>query len=298
MNNDTWTKVDSCSGNNCFHGYGSPLTLPNYGKRWGTNFVENDQTYLGTSENDSDITVVVNGNTITNLTQYSKQNSPCGVSGSNCFEAQVISGDSGSGVYHKRNGVWELAGITSFLFQPIYGDTQPPFSLTFIDGQNATTAVYRDVAFDEGPIHNTGDLSGFVALSSYKSAINDIISLHQDYSIKGDVNLDGVLSGNGTGPASSDDVTAFMQGWRYQQSGGGSVESWKKGDLNRDGVVNVGDFLLMRSALNTAGLGASAEALGGLLGSGGVPEPSAIVLTALAAGSLALRRRRYHPRQL
>jgi hypothetical protein len=68
--------------------------------------------------------------------------------------------------------------------------------------------------------------------------------------------------------------------------------------LNRDGVVNVGDFLLMRSALNTAGLGASAEALGGLLGSGGVPEPSAIVLTALAAGSLALRRRRYHPRQL
>ena len=47
-NPDTWTQVGSCSGTYCFHGYGAPGTLPNYGKQWGTNYVENDQTLLGT----------------------------------------------------------------------------------------------------------------------------------------------------------------------------------------------------------------------------------------------------------
>lgn len=258
LSNDVWTQVGSCSGSNCYHGYGSA----GYGKRWGTNLVEDDQAIFGASENDANITIAVGGTTIANLTQYTKQTAPCG-SGSNCFETQVISGDSGSGVFHKRNGAWELAGITANMYA--------------FDGQNTTQAVY-------------GDVSALVDLSSYATEISTWMNDHRDYSKVGDVNLDGVISGNGTGPASSDDVTAFIQGWRYQQTQA-SVESWKKGDLNRDGVTNFGDFLLLRNALIANGQGAAAEALSSTLGVTGVPEPSTVMLVLAPVLLFALRAR-------
>ena len=75
------------------------------------------------------------------------------------------------------------------------------------------------------------------------------------------------------------------------------MESWKKGDLNLDGVTNVTDFFLMRNALNNAGLGAGASALSGLFSSGGVPEPSSLILAAGAIG-FALGRRRPRSRRI
>jgi hypothetical protein len=253
--NDVWTLVGSCNGANCYHGYGSA----GYGKRWGTNSVEDDQTLFGPSENDANITVVVNNNTISNLTQYSKQPAPCG---SNCFEAQVISGDSGSGVYHKRNGVWELAGITANIFS--------------FDGQNTTTAVY-------------GDASAFVDLSSYYSQITSIINAHQDYSLVGDLNLDGT-------PGAADDLAAFVAGWRYNNgTGTGTITSWKNGDVTHDGKTDVNDFLRFRSGLS-AGAGAQLSALMSGYISGGVPEPSTAMLILGPAVIFASRFRRRRPR--
>lgn len=271
-NNDIWTQVGSCSGSNCYHGYGSPNSANNYGKRWGVNTVEDDQTLFGTSENDANITVVVNGTTVTNLTQYAKQNAPCG---SNCFEAQVISGDSGSAVYHKRNGVWELAGITVNIFA--------------FDNQNTTTAVYRDVPFSSPPVFSTGDASAFVDLSSYYSQITSIISAHQDYSSVGDLNLDGT-----SGTAA--DISAFVAGWGYDNgTGAGTITSWKNGDLTHDGKTDVNDFLRFRSNIS-AGAGAELSALMSNYISGGVPEPSTAVLIVGPAVIFALRARRRSPR--
>jgi hypothetical protein len=248
----TWTPAPGgCSGNNCFHGYGSA----GYGKRWGVNTVEDDQAVFGTSENDPNITVLVNGNTIANVTQYNKQSAPCG---SNCFETQVISGDSGSAVFHKRNSVWELAGITANIYS--------------FDGQNTTQAVY-------------GDASAFVDLSSYYSQITSIISAHQDYSTVGDVNLDGT-------PGTAADIAAFVAGWGYNNgTGAGTITSWKNGDLNHDGKTDVNDFLRFRSGLS-AGAGAQLSALMSSYISGGVPEPSTAMLILGPAVVFAFRVRR------
>lgn len=267
-NNDIWTEVPSCSGGSCYHGYGSA----GYGKRWGTNNVVDDQTLFGTSENDANITIAVNGTSIANLTQYAKQTAPCG---SNCFKAQVISGDSGSGVFYKRNGVWELAGITINMYS--------------FDGQNTTTAVYKDIPFQSPPIYNTGDASAFVDLSSYYSQIMSIIGANQDYSLVGDVNLDGT-------PGTAADISAFVAGWSYNNgTGTGTITSWKNGDLTHDGKTDVNDFLRFRSGLS-AGAGAQLEALMSGYISGSVPEPSTALLILGPAVIFALRRRGRRPR--
>jgi len=245
---DTWTQVPSCSGSNCYHGYGAA----GYGKRWGANTVEDDQTVFGSSENDPNITIVINNNTIANVTQYNKQLAACG---SNCFETQVISGDSGSGVFHKRNGVWELAGITANIYS--------------FDGQNTTNAVY-------------GDASAFVDLYSYSSQIASIISAHQDYSSIGDLNLDGT-----SGTAA--DIAAFVAGWGYNNgTGAGTITSWKNGDLNHDGKTDVNDFLRFRSGIS-AGAGAELSAAMGSYFSGNVPEPATAMLVIVPVVVSALR---------
>jgi hypothetical protein len=108
-----------------------------------------------------------------------------------------------------------------------------------------------------------------------------------------DVNLDGVVSGNGTGPAATDDVTKLIQGYRSRRLVGGvQVGDWMSrqlGDLNFDGIVDLADAYILRQGLVSAtGFVLDLSVLNGV----GVPEPSSL---ALAAGSIALvaaRRRR------
>jgi hypothetical protein len=124
---------------------------------------------------------------------------------------------------------------------------------------------------------------------NYPRSISDIMSRLSDYSIMGDVNLDGVVTGNGTGPALSDDVTAFVAGWRYDNGTGiGTVTSWKHGDLNRDGRTDVADFLKLRSGLNGP---ISSSIVATLFDSGDIPEPSTAMLAMLAASLLVGTRR-------
>ncbi len=267
-NNDVWTQVGSCSGTNCYHGY----VAANYGKRWGLNNIVDDRAVFGSSENDTDITIAINGNTIANLTQYSKQSAPC--SGANCFLAQVVSGDSGSGVFHKRGAVWELAGITTNLYS--------------FDNQNATIAVYRDVPQQTNfvpPLYSTGDASAFADLSTYYSQIMSVINSHPDYSAVGDLDLDGISGTAG-------DLAAFVAGWRFNNgTGAGTITSWKSGDVTHDGKTDVNDFLRFRSGL-TAGAGAELTALMSSYISGAVPEPSTAMLILGPAIAFALRFRR------
>jgi len=232
---DTWTEVGSCSGTNCYHGY----KPGGGGKRWGINTIEDDADLFGSMENDSNITINVNNATIANMTQFNQ-------SGGNAFEAQVVGGDSGSGVYHNRNGVWELAGISINTYTP--------------NGQSSINAVY-------------GNASAMVDLYSYADQIAAIQAAHADYSVVGDLNLDGLVNEN--------DIAIFVANWQVYDDPAGSITSWKHGDLTHDGKVDISDFFKWRD-----GAAGSASALGSLLGivSGGtgVPEPTTGLLGLIA----------------
>ena len=253
----TWTEVGSCNlGGNCYGGYENAAG----GKRWGTNVIANDNILGGVDASDSDITTVVSNTTIANLTTYDQVNGTP-------FEAQVAGGDSGSAVFHKRGAQWELAGIVvaNYTFE---GQSSSTFNAA------NTFAVYNNA-------------SAFADLSSYYGQITSILAAHSDYSIAGDINLDGVFN--------STDISAFVANWGYNNGTGlGSVTSWKHGDLNHDGRADVADFFKMRTALGSSTAAASLAAALGLSVGGGnaVPEPSAVLLVMGPALLAVLKGRR------
>jgi hypothetical protein len=236
----TWTSVGSCSGgpnNHCFHGY----LASGSGKAWGTNNIVNDSIVGGSGA----ITTVVNGGTLANLVSYDQGSS-------NPFEAQVVGGDSGSAVFHKNGSQWELAGITLANF--IYSNQQ-------------------SIQFNQAALY--GNASAFADLSSYSSAIAAILAAHQDYSIVGDVNLDGVVDSN--------DLNTFVANWGYNNGSGlGSITSWKHGDLTHDGKVDVDDFFKWRNGVGVASAASLATMLG-ISTTHAVPEPVTTSLLAIPA---------------
>jgi hypothetical protein len=269
---DTWTEVPS---GGTYHGYVSNGA----GKRWGTNRVENDQTVFGSSENDANITVNVSSRTIANVVRYDQGSG-------NDFELQAVGGDSGTGVFHKRNGQWELAGvvIANYIFDgQSYKYTGPPPRPPGAPPQDFNTsntlAIY-------------GNATAFADLSSYADQIEQIRSAP-------DINLDGVVSGDGTGPASSDDIAAFVAGWGYSNGlGYGTMTSWRQGDITgpfgtRDGKTDVYDFLRMRGKLTSPAAAAALSSFfdGVSVAGSGIPEPSTVMLIVGSAALLVLRGR-------
>ena len=266
--NLTWTTPPN--GSTDHHGYVADFIST---RRWGTNRVsdpgDSADLFSGVVSNTTGVFQLDTGvgaksrDILSLMTTYDNQNQ----SGATTHETQAINNDSGGAVFYKRGTQWELAGIINA--QVVYED-QPLF-----------TAIY-------------GNVTTMAALShynqNYAKSTSDIMSQLSDYSIMGDVNLDGVVTGNGTGPALSDDVTAFVAGWNYDNgTGTGTVTSWKHGDLNRDGRTDVADFLKLRSGLNGP---ISSAVVAALFGSSDVPEPSTAMLAMLAASLMAGTRRR------
>lgn len=275
----TWTETGGSGNRQGYYSVG-PRT-----KAWGTNRLAN--TYTINSQNPGLFSSVVSNTTgVVKLTALQNETLVLTTSfdelagnGATGFEAQALGGDSGSGVFYKRNGQWELVGIVN--------------ASTTLPSQpwGTGTAIYDGMTL-------ISDLSYYN--QDYLHSIKQIMDSHPDYSTIGDVNLDGVVNGNGSGLAATDDVTAFIAGWgNVNLVDGlpkGTITSWKKGDLNRNGVTDVNDFLLLRGALNTPISGAVLQSLFGsttIPGVGAVPEPTAACLAMLAFGSfmLLLRRR-------
>jgi len=105
-----------------------------------------------------------------------------------------------------------------------------------------------------------------------------------------DVNRDGSVSGDGTGPAATDDVTAFVEGFDFFNLVNGQLvgdlNTIEKGDVNVDGIVNLTDWL----AVNAANPAVGAAILRAL---NAVPEPSSGLLAiASLVGCNVLRRAR------
>jgi hypothetical protein len=139
-----------------------------------------------------------------------------------------------------------------------------------------------------------GNATTIADLSYYREVILDLMENNANYSnVAGDINLDGVLTGGTSGGTPTGDVAAFVAGWGYDNgSGVGDINSWKSGDLNRDGKTDPADFLLLRSALNATSAGGGSFTLDSLFGVGGVPEPSSLLLTLAGAAGLAVCRGR------
>jgi len=87
-----------------------------------------------------------------------------------------------------------------------------------------------------------------------------------------DINGDGIVSGDGTGLAGVDDVTAFVDGWLNANRHNGisfpDLSTIVNGDINFDGITDLDDWSLL-NAENPAMGAAVLRAL-----AGAVPEPS------------------------
>lgn len=99
-----------------------------------------------------------------------------------------------------------------------------------------------------------------------------------------DINRDGIVSGDGTGPYATDDVTAFVFHWLKTSP----VSMPLPADLNLDGIVDLGDW----GILNTANP-QFAQAVFAALRGPATPEPATALLAALAATTLFARRHRH-----
>ena len=104
---------------------------------------------------------------------------------------------------------------------------------------------------------------------------------------EGDVNGDGFVNGNGQHDPSSDDVAAFIAGWRQINT----ASSPNPADLNGDGIADLADWAILRA--NHSGGGRLNLAT--LLGNSQVPEPGTLGMATvgtLALVALAARRAR------
>ena len=102
--------------------------------------------------------------------------------------------------------------------------------------------------------------------------------------IEGDVNQDGVVSGDGTGPAATDDVTAFVQGW--MTSGHSSVsQAYGNGDLNLDRTTDLEDWVILHKL-------DPSMAFAALVALQSIPEPSTLLIVIVAFLPATLLRNR------
>ena len=104
-----------------------------------------------------------------------------------------------------------------------------------------------------------------------------------------DVNMDGSVSGDGTGPATSDDVTAFVEGWLFENEingiRSGDLTSRMKGDLDFSGRTDLRDYAILNMANSALGTAIRDRLF--------VPEPSSgTLMIAVAMGLLLIVRQR------
>lgn len=174
-------------------------------------------------------------------------------------EAQGAAGDSGGPVFWKDGDEWVLAGLMHGVY---FGNGQPTL---------------------------LGLFGGFTGISdlSYSTYASQIAGARGRFSKMGDINLDGVVNGGIVNGVATGDLAVLVNNWLYS-SAEADVHTWMKGDLNLDGRVDLGDFVLMRNALGGT---ISSSSFAQLVAAATIPEPTTLGLT-LVAGLASIRRRR------
>lgn len=153
----------------------------------------------------------------------------------------------------------------------------------FLWGDNSTVApgVVGQLGMDYGSF-NLGEDNDWIVQKLDELGVSNVA----------DVNLDGVVMGNGSGPAETDDVTAFIDGWlQVRTVNGYQIGDWvsrQSGDLNYDGITDYKDAVLLHKGLVESGAGGLNFSLLG--GENTVPEPAtAIWIIAATVGLVAIR---------
>lgn len=243
-------------------------------KRWGANKVARDSLFESGNDPDNVFAIeVLTRDVIGQVTHFDSEEYL--ISGQDTpveFEFQASAGDSGGPVFFKDNGTWTLAGVFHAVSNE---DNQPGIYSLF-----GNLSIFSDLSQSHYRDQITALLDDDYELFESVSGLTTDLT---GYSINGDINLDGVVSGDGTGDIATDDIAAFVDGWLSSQAAG-DINSWRRGDLNLDGTTNLSDFALMRQALGAAGAGS----LESLLSVSGVPEPSSVLLLLVALGGLRL----------
>jgi len=106
-----------------------------------------------------------------------------------------------------------------------------------------------------------------------------------------DLNQDGVVAGDGTGPPATDDVTTFVRGW-LTMGAGGIVARYSRGDINLDGITDLADWAILNGVNSTIGAAAMSQL-------SQVPEPTTLPLLFLAIQLILITfQRRSRPAQV
>ncbi len=234
-------------------------------KTWGTNRVSNPNSLSGVNDNGLNLIIEAPGlnDTVGLVVKFDPGVDNNGNSlgdGATPDEFQGAAGDSGGPVFAKNGaGDWELAGIMN----AIYLNQNQPHTLPVFGMSTSFADLSFQTYYDQIATLRASDL----------------------YSVLGDIDLDGVVTGQIIGGVPTGDLAALVDGWLYNQTEG-DIISWKQGDLNQDGFTDLADFVLLRDALG----GTISTAEFSLLVSG-VPEPSTALLALLGMAALASRRR-------
>lgn len=157
----------------------------------------------------------------------------------------------------------------------------------FFEGDIDNLEMY---VFGDNTSEGGQDWGSFDLFSDNEWIANEIANIPGGVLQPGDVNKDGNVN--------SSDVDAFIAGWlsvnefagAHGTAVAGDWETWGNGDLNHDGMTDLGDLYIMNQALAGAGVGTiTADMLAGQA----VPEPSSVALITLSglASWLAWRRR-------
>ncbi|MEO0531196.1 MAG: PEP-CTERM sorting domain-containing protein [Planctomycetota bacterium] len=175
-------------------------------------------------------------------------------------EAQGVGGDSGGPVFWKDGDEWVLAGLLHAIFPARNGTN----SLNSAFGAHS---LISDLSHD------------FYA--------DQIAEQRSRFSLMGDINLDGSITGEIINGEATGDLGILVDNW-LSSSPEASIHTWMQGDLNLDGSVGLADFVLMRDAL---GGSISSTAFAALVSGPVIPEPASLSLF-VAAIAFGLRRRR------
>jgi hypothetical protein len=199
--------------------------------------------------------------------------------GNPAFQDQVIFSDLVRGsVFH--------ADYSALLSAEATGSTIEPKTLTvqwdaargsFADVIGASRGDLRFGYDQAGSVYFVSKQTQTVFKTSLVVSNNPFVA-----GLLGDVNLDGLVQGDGTGDPSIDDFAAFRAGWSQSLAGFSNRDRWLLGDLDQDGTHSLLDFAILRRGL---GPGAPATLWAE------VPEPSAALLVGTALLPLAAPRR-------
>lgn len=238
-------------------------------KAWGTNTIASPVPVPNLTDNGLNAVLKIPGlnDTMGLVTRFDEtylNDSDFFNPGSTENEFQGAGGDSGGPVFAKNNqGEWELVGV----FHGIFLLSNQPSSAPWpIFGQyTGLSDLSQDHYFDQ----------------------IELLRSSTSYSILGDADLDGIVSGGIVNGVATGDLARIVENYGMAHTAQ-NAQSWVRGDLNQDGTTDLGDFVLWRDAVGGT---VSVQQFALAISAAAVPEPASGVLLLLAVGLLRPGRR-------